>query len=81
MIQLPQSPFWAKRKKQPPVSQPNNSSRSHEYLTLGEVERMTIAALVHAFGEGAALRCLVYFVSERDADDRQPEKKPLSLAF
>jgi hypothetical protein len=48
MIQLPQSPFWAKRKKQPPVSQPNNSSRSHEYLTLGEVERMTIAALVHA---------------------------------
>ena len=44
VIQLPQTSFWAKRKKQPPVRQPNDASRSHEYLTPDEVEHMITAA-------------------------------------
>jgi len=44
VIELLQSPFWAKRKKQPPVRQPNEASRSREYLTPDEVERMIAAA-------------------------------------
>jgi hypothetical protein len=44
VIQLAQSPFWAKRKKQLQVRQPNDASRSHEYLTPDEVEHMSTAA-------------------------------------
>jgi len=47
-MDLRQTSFSAKRKKQSPVCQPNGSSRSDEYLTLEEVKRMIIAALVHA---------------------------------
>ncbi|MBV8359222.1 MAG: tyrosine-type recombinase/integrase, partial [Deltaproteobacteria bacterium] len=44
VIQLPQSPFWAKRQKQPPTRQPNGASRTREYLTSDEIERMITAA-------------------------------------
>ena len=44
VIELRQTSFWAKRKKQPPVRQPNDASRSREYLTADEVERMIAAA-------------------------------------
>jgi integrase len=44
VIQLPQSSFWAKRKKTAPMHQPNDASRSHEYLMADEVERMITAA-------------------------------------
>jgi hypothetical protein len=49
VIELPQSPFWAKRKKQPPVRQPNDASRSREYLTPNEVERMIAVSGIHEF--------------------------------
>jgi hypothetical protein len=44
VIQLPQSPFWAKRENLPPARQPNQASRTPEYLTRDEVERMITAA-------------------------------------
>jgi integrase len=44
VIQLPQTSKWAKRENQPPVRQPNQASRTREYLTPGEVERMVTAA-------------------------------------
>jgi integrase len=44
MIPLRQSPFWAKRENQPPVRQPNQASRTREYLTPDEVESMITAA-------------------------------------
>jgi hypothetical protein len=47
-MDLRQTSFSAKRKRKPLVRHPNDASHSHEYLTLEEVERMTIAALVHA---------------------------------
>jgi len=37
VIQLPQPSFWAKRKKQPPVRQPNDASRSREYVMADEI--------------------------------------------
>jgi integrase len=44
VIQLPQTSKWAKRKNQPPTRQPNQASRTREYLTPDEVERMVTAA-------------------------------------
>jgi hypothetical protein len=44
VIQLPQSSFWAKRKRKRPIRQTNDASRSREYLTPDEVERMIAAA-------------------------------------
>jgi hypothetical protein len=47
VIQLRQSPFWAKREKRenvPPARQPNQTSRTREYLTPDEVEWMVTAA-------------------------------------
>jgi hypothetical protein len=43
VIQLPQSPFSAKRKKQPPIRQPNDASRSRECQIADQVERMITA--------------------------------------
>jgi hypothetical protein len=37
VIQLAQSPFWAKRKRKPPIRQPNEASRNREYLMPDEV--------------------------------------------
>ena len=44
VIELRQSPFWAKRENQPPTRQRNDAVRSREYLTPDEVERMITAA-------------------------------------
>jgi integrase len=44
LIQLPQTSKWAKRENQPPIRQPNQASRTREYLTPDEVERMITAA-------------------------------------
>jgi type 1 fimbriae regulatory protein FimB/type 1 fimbriae regulatory protein FimE len=44
VIHLPQTSKWAKRGNQPPVRQPNQASRTREYLTPDEVERMIAAA-------------------------------------
>jgi integrase len=44
VLPLRQSPKWAKRENQPPVRRPNQASRTREYLTPDEVERMIIAA-------------------------------------
>jgi hypothetical protein len=49
VIQLAQPSFWAKRKKQPPVRQPNDTSRSREYLAPNEVERMIAVSGIHEF--------------------------------
>jgi type 1 fimbriae regulatory protein FimB/type 1 fimbriae regulatory protein FimE len=43
VIPLRQSPFWAKRDNQPPTHQRNDVSRTREYLTPEEVERMVTA--------------------------------------
>jgi integrase len=44
VIELPQSPFWAKRKRKPPGRQPNDASQRRVYLTADEVERIILAA-------------------------------------
>lgn len=44
VIQLRQTSKWAKRDNQPPVRKPNQTSRTREYLTPDEVERMVTAA-------------------------------------
>src|SRR5215469_17431768 len=44
VIELPQTSKWAKREDQPPLRQPNQASRTREYLTSDEVERMITAA-------------------------------------
>jgi type 1 fimbriae regulatory protein FimB/type 1 fimbriae regulatory protein FimE len=44
VIQLRPTSKWAKRENQPPVRQPHQASRTREYLTLDEVERMIVAA-------------------------------------
>src|SRR5215469_10003735 len=44
VIELPQTSKWAKRENLPPLRQPNQASRTREYLTPDEVERMITAA-------------------------------------
>src|SRR5690242_13659172 len=44
VIPLPQTSKWAKRENIPPVRQPNQASRTREYLTPDEVDRMITAA-------------------------------------
>lgn len=44
IIALPQTSKWAKRQNQPPVRKRNQASRTREYLTPDEVERMITAA-------------------------------------
>jgi type 1 fimbriae regulatory protein FimE len=43
IIRLGQTPNWAKRRNLPPVRQRNQTSRSREYLTSDETERMIVA--------------------------------------
>ena len=43
VIRLDQTPNWAKQRNRPPERQRNNASRSREYLTSDEVERMILA--------------------------------------
>ena len=56
IISLPQASKWAKQDKLPPIRQRNQASRTREYLTPHEVERMIVAAR-HAGGR----------LAERDA--------------
>ena len=49
VISLPQASKWAKQDKLPPIRQCNQTSRTREYLTPSEVERM-IVAVRHANG-------------------------------
>jgi hypothetical protein len=44
IIPLPQTSKWAKSENQPPVRRPNQASRTREYLTPDEVNRMITAA-------------------------------------
>ena len=44
IIQLPQTSKWAKQQNLPPIRQRNQASRTREYLTPDEVERMITAA-------------------------------------
>jgi integrase len=44
VVQLAQTSKWAKRDNLPPVRQPNKASRTREFLTPDEVERMIGAA-------------------------------------
>ena len=56
IISLPQASKWAKQDNLPPIRQRNRASRTREYLTPNEVERMIVAAR-HADGR----------LAERDA--------------
>jgi type 1 fimbriae regulatory protein FimB/type 1 fimbriae regulatory protein FimE len=44
IIRLPQTSKWAKRDHQPPTRQRNQASRTREYLTPDEVDRVIVAA-------------------------------------
>jgi len=44
IIALHQTSKWAKQRGLPPIRQRNQASRSREYLTTDEIERMTVAA-------------------------------------
>jgi hypothetical protein len=44
VVNFPQTPKWAKRSNTPPTRQPNQATRSREYLTPDEVESMIVAA-------------------------------------
>jgi integrase len=52
VIPLPQASKWAKQNNLPPIRQRNHASRTREYLTPSEVERMIVAAR-HAGGRVA----------------------------
>jgi integrase len=65
VIQLAQSPFWAKRQKQSPVCQPNDASRSREYLTPDEVERTIAAAARRAGGRLAERDAMLIMMAYR----------------
>ena len=64
IIPLRQSPFWAKRENLPPTRQPNQASRTREYLTPDEVERMITAAR-HAGGRLAERDALLIMTAYR----------------
>jgi hypothetical protein len=48
VIQLSQTSFWAKCKKQPSVRQPKDASQNREYFMPDEVEHMVAVVLVQA---------------------------------
>jgi hypothetical protein len=66
VIQLPQSPFWAKRKRKPPARQPNDAilGRENRYtvlrLGLRERWRQRFAALLQPIAE-LAISTVVQF--------------------
>jgi integrase len=64
IIRLPQTSKWAKRENLPPIRQPNQASRTREYLTRDEVERMIVAAR-HAGGRLAERDTLLIMVAYR----------------
>jgi integrase len=62
IIPLHQTSKWAKRENLPPVRQPNQASRTREYLTPDEVERM-IATARHAGGRLAERNALLIMIA------------------
>jgi hypothetical protein len=64
VIELPQSPFSAKRPKSPLPRQPNQARRTREHLTLDEIECM-IAAACRAGGRLAERDALLTMMAYR----------------
>ena len=64
VIPFRQSPIWAKRENLPPTRQPNEASRTREYLTPDEVERIIVAAR-HAGGRLANRDALLIMMAYR----------------
>jgi len=64
IIPLHQTSKWAKRENLPPVRQRNQASRTREYLTPDEVERMIVAAR-HAGGRLADRDALLIMMAYR----------------
>ena len=64
IIRLPQTSKWAKQQNLPPVRQRNQASRTREYLTPDEVERMIVAAR-HADGRLADRDVLLIMIAYR----------------
>lgn len=64
IISLHQTSKWAKRENQPPIRQRNQASRTREYLTPDEVERL-IAAARHAGGRLANRDALLIMTAYR----------------
>ena len=61
---LHQTSKWAKQRNQPPIRQRNRASRTREYLTADEVERMIIA-IRHASGRLADRDALLIMMAYR----------------
>lgn len=64
IIPLHQTSKWAKRENLPPIRQRNQASRTREYLTPDEVERMIVAAR-HADGRLASRDTLLIMMAYR----------------
>jgi integrase len=64
VIPIRQSPFWAKRGNQPPTRQRNDATRTREYLTPDEVDRM-ITATRQASGRLAERDALLIMIAYR----------------
>jgi integrase len=64
IIPLRQTSKWAKRENQPPTRKRNQASRTREYLTPDEVERIVVAAR-HAGGRLADRDSLLIMVAYR----------------
>jgi integrase len=64
VIPLHQTSKWAKRENLPPTRQPNEASRTREYLTPDEVERIIMAAR-HAGGRLAERDALLIMMAYR----------------
>jgi integrase len=64
IIRLPQTSKWAKRENLPPSRQRNQASRTREYLTPDEVERMIVTAR-HAGGRLADRDALLIMMAYR----------------
>jgi hypothetical protein len=62
IIPLPQTSKWAKCSNQPPTRQRNQATRTREYLTGDEVERMIVAAR-RASGRLADLDALLILIA------------------
>lgn len=64
VIHLPQTSKWAKQRNLPPIRQRNQASRTREYLTADEVERMMVAAR-HTGGRLAERDALLIIMAYR----------------
>jgi hypothetical protein len=66
IVPLPQTSKWAKRDNQPPMRQPNQASRTREYLTADEVE-CTITAARRTGGRLAERDAVMIMMAYRTA--------------